>query len=60
MSDFPKSYVEHTNLKVNKMHGSEADKGIEYYKSLIPADAVENTRKRQAQENLVQIELPNC
>jgi uncharacterized C2H2 Zn-finger protein len=37
--------MKHTNLKrhIHKMHGSEAVKGKEYYKSLLPVDVVENT-----------------
>jgi hypothetical protein len=34
--------MKHTNLKrhIHKMHASEADKGIEYYKSLLLANVV--------------------
>jgi hypothetical protein len=52
--------MKHRNFKrhIHKMHGSEADKSIEYYKSLLPADVGENTENGSL--NLVQIELPNC
>jgi hypothetical protein len=32
------------------MHGCEADKGIEYYKSLLPGDVVENTENDKLKE----------
>jgi hypothetical protein len=44
--------MKHTNLKrhIHKMHDSEADKGIEYYKSLLPGDVVENTENDKLKE----------
>jgi hypothetical protein len=44
--------MKHTNLKrhIHKMHGSEVDKGIEYYRSLIPVTVVENTENDKFKE----------
>jgi hypothetical protein len=46
------SMKHHTNLKrnIHKMHGSEADRGIEYYKSSLPADVGENTENDKLKE----------
>jgi hypothetical protein len=44
--------IKQTNLKrrIHKMHGSKADKGIEYYKSLISVALMENTEKNKFKE----------
>jgi hypothetical protein len=44
--------MKQTNLKrrIHKMHGSEADKGIEYYTFLISVALMENIEKNKFKE----------